>query len=76
MREMRCSGLDVHEESISIAVAEGGGGPSETIGTIPNDVVVVLERLRKLAGGTACPLLLRGGTDGVRSVPSAASGGL
>jgi transposase len=51
MQEIRFIGLDVHKESISIAVAEGGGGPSETIETIPNDVVVVLKCLRKLAGG-------------------------
>jgi len=51
MREIRFIGLDVHKESISIAVAEGDGSPPETVATIPNDLALVLKRLRKLAAG-------------------------
>ncbi|HEX2672934.1 MAG TPA: IS110 family transposase [Polyangiaceae bacterium] len=51
MQEIRFIGLDVHKESISIAVAEGDGSSPETVATIPNDLAVVLKRLRALSRG-------------------------
>jgi transposase len=51
MQGIRFIGLDVHKESISIAMAEADGSPPETLATIPNDLAVVVKRLRKLAQG-------------------------
>ncbi len=41
-------GLDVHSESVSVAVAEKGRGEVRFIGTLPNDPVVIIKALRKL----------------------------
>lgn len=51
MQNVKFIGLDVHEASIAIAVAEGDGGPAEVVTTTPNELGTVLERLRKLAAG-------------------------
>lgn len=50
MQSVRFIGLDVHKESIAVAVAEGAG-PAEVVATIPNEMGIVLKRLRKLAEG-------------------------
>ena len=41
-------GLDVHKDSISIAVAKSGRDPAEPMGAIPNDGVKLLKRLDRL----------------------------
>ena len=37
-KELLFVGLDVHAKSITIALAEGGGGEARLYGTIPNDL--------------------------------------
>jgi transposase len=49
MQKVRFIGLDVHKDSIAIAVAEGEGGLAQVVATIPNEMGTVLKRLRKLA---------------------------
>lgn len=50
MRDLRFVGLDVHKESIVIAVAEGSGGEPHVVGTIPHDTKILLKHLRRIAG--------------------------
>jgi hypothetical protein len=53
MQKVRFVGLDVHKESIAIAVADSDGSAPQDVATIPNDTALVLKRLRKLqSGGT------------------------
>lgn len=51
MQKVRFIGLDVHKESIAIAVADGDGSAPENVATIPNDTATLVKRLRKLAFG-------------------------
>jgi transposase len=48
MEKVRFVGLDVHKESIAIAVAEGEGGEPMALATIANDTGPLLKRLKKL----------------------------
>ena len=41
-------GLDVHRDSIAIAVAKPDGQPAESLATVPNDVVGLIKRLQRL----------------------------
>lgn len=54
MENVRFVGLDVHADSIAIAVAEPGRGEPAILATIPNDVVALLKRLRKLGRVKCC----------------------
>ncbi len=44
----RFVGLDVHADSISIAVADGGGGEPSFLGRIPNDCASLMKQLHRL----------------------------
>ena len=48
MQKLRFVGLDVHKDSITIAVAEQEGGAPQVVATIPNETQLLLKRLRKL----------------------------
>lgn len=48
MSKLRFVGLDVHKNTIVIAVAEEGQSEAEVLGTFPHDVVKVIKRLAKL----------------------------
>lgn len=50
-KSLRFIGLDVHKDSIVIAVAESGQEPAYVHGEIPNDWAVLRRTLRHLAGG-------------------------
>jgi transposase len=41
-------GLDVHRDSIAIAVAGNDARPAESLSTVPNDIAGVIKRLRRL----------------------------
>ncbi len=42
---IRHVGLDVHKDSIAIAVAEEGGGEPAILATIPNELNILLKHL-------------------------------
>jgi transposase len=48
METVRFVGLDVHKESIAVAVADGGGGEAAHLVTIPNDTALLVKRLLKI----------------------------
>lgn len=48
MQKVRCVGLDVHEESITIAVAEPGDGPVMVLRRIGHDINELLKTLKGL----------------------------
>lgn len=54
MENVRFVGLDVHADSITIAVAEPGRGEPGALATIPNDRAVLLKRLRRLGRVRCC----------------------
>lgn len=54
MEKVRFVGLDVHSQSIAIAVGESDGGMPEDLATIPNDTALLLKRLRKLGPLKCC----------------------
>lgn len=54
MENVRFVGLDVHVESIVIAVAEPGRGEPQVLATIPNDTRKLLKRLRALGKVKCC----------------------
>jgi transposase len=48
MKTLKFVGLDVHKESIVLAVAERDGDSARVLERLPNDSAMVLKRLRKL----------------------------
>ena len=53
MEKLRFVGLDVHKDSITIAVADSDGSAPAVLATVPSETTGVLKRLKKLgAGGT------------------------
>ena len=54
MENVRFVGLDVHADSIAIAVAEPGRSEPGTLATIPNDRAMLLKRLRRLGQVKCC----------------------
>jgi transposase len=54
MQTVRFVGLDVHADSIAIAVAEPGRGEPGYLATIPNDCALLLKRLRRLGPVRCC----------------------
>jgi len=48
MKTVRFVGLDVHKESIAIAVADGDGSAPALVGVIANDIRLLLKQLKKL----------------------------
>ena len=50
---VRYIGLDIHKDSIVIAVAENGVEPAKILASIPYDVSQLLKRLRKLGSAAS-----------------------
>lgn len=48
MEKLRFVGLDVHARTITVAVAESGGGEVRSLGTIPNDPEAVRRLVKQL----------------------------
>jgi transposase len=63
MKKVRFIGLDVHKDSIVIALAEGTE-PPEVVATIPNEMGAVLKRLRRLAEGCEAHFCYEAGPTG------------
>jgi transposase len=54
MENVRFVGLDVHADSIAMAVAEPGRGEPGLLATIPNDTVLLVKKLRRLGPVRCC----------------------
>lgn len=54
METVRFVGLDVHADSIAIAVAEPGRGEPAQLAVIPNDTALLLRRLRRMGKVKCC----------------------
>lgn len=54
MENVRFVGLDVHADTISIAVAEPGRGEPAWLATIAHDIPTLLKRLRRLGSPKCC----------------------
>lgn len=54
MENVRFVGLDVHADSIALAVAEPGRSDPAHLATIPNDTAMLLKRLRRLGHVKCC----------------------
>lgn len=63
MQKVRFVGLDVHRDSITVAVADGTG-PAEVVATIANEMGTVLKRLKKLAEGWEAHFCYEAGPTG------------
>jgi len=64
MQKVRFVGLDVHKESIAIAVADGDGSAPQDVAIIPNDTALVLKRLKKLGSGGTLKCCYEAGPTG------------
>jgi transposase len=64
MQKVRFVGLDVHKESIALAVADSDGSAPELVGTIPNERATVLKRLKKLGQGARLRCCYEAGPTG------------
>lgn len=62
---LRHFGLDVHAESIVIAVAEGGGGEPEVLMSIPYDPPRLLKELRRRGSVSSCRVCYEAGPTGL-----------
>jgi transposase len=54
METVRFVGLDVHADSIAIAVAEPGRSEPGVLGVIPNDIALLLKKLRRIGRVKCC----------------------
>ena len=63
MSKIRYIGLDVHKDTITIAVADMNL-PANVLATIPNDTGELLKRLRKLSSGTQLKVCYEAGPTG------------
>ena len=64
MQKVRFVGLDVHKESIAIAVADGEGGAPAPVATVANDATLLVKRLRKLGQGARLRCCYEAGPTG------------
>lgn len=62
--KVRYIGLDVHKETIAIAVADAGRGPAQVWKTIPYDVVRLLKAIKLLTGDQEALICYEAGPTG------------
>jgi transposase len=60
----RFVGLDVHAESITVAVADGGRDPAHVLGSVPNELSSLTKVLRRLGPPTAVVCCYEAGPTG------------
>lgn len=61
---IRYVGLDVHRDSIAIAVAVADGKPAESLGTVPNDIPKLIKRLLRLGPAASLRCCYEAGPTG------------
>jgi transposase len=61
---IRYVGLDVHKDSIAIAVAMRDGKPAESLGAIPNDIPALIKRLLRLGPAASLRCCYEAGPTG------------
>src|SRR5436305_1810119 len=64
MQKVRFVGLDVHKESIVIAVADNDGSAPEAVATVSNDAAGLIKRLQKLGQGAKVSCCYEAGPTG------------
>ena len=64
MQNVRFVGLDVHKESIAIAVADGDGSAPENVATVANNTAALVKRLKRLGAGAALKCCYEAGPTG------------
>lgn len=65
MEKLRFVGLDVHKDSISVAVADEDGRAPEVLATVPNEVGAVLKQLKKLGPASSLRCCYEAGPTGL-----------
>ena len=62
--KLRFVGLDVHKDSIAIAVAEDGRRPARDVGTFSSDWLAIEKQLKRLAKGVRLHICYEAGPTG------------
>lgn len=62
--KIRYVGLDVHKDSIAVAVADGGNAAAELIGVLPNDRVALTKCLERLGRSSRLRVCYEAGPTG------------
>jgi transposase len=76
MQKVRFVGLDVHKESIAIAVADSDGSAPASVATVPNDTKLLLKRLKTLRSGVKLRCCYEAGPTGFVLQRSLVEGGI
>ena len=64
MEQVRYIGLDVHKETVTMAVAEADGSAPATLGTIAHDVPRIIKRMRQMGKGAQLKICYEAGCTG------------
>lgn len=64
MQMVRFVGLDVHKDSIAIAIADSSGSDPSLVAVVPNDTAALIRRLKKLGRGRRLSCCYEAGPTG------------